>query len=563
MVVFSMKLFAPSVGLPGLLLAWSLSPAAHAQVCYPSHSAYRLETQTIIEQQPVTTYKRVLEQRLQEDEVVRLKPVQETTVQRRQFTVQRPVVETSTVNETIVVRKPIYETFIEDRSYYETVMVNETSEREEVYFEYQPVNETTFQTQRYTVQRPVVETQMQTQQHLVQRPVYETQFQTQNVVSFQPVTSYHTAMVDQGFFVAQQSYQPGPTRHNLRWLPGGFANDQQSGTDFWRRGGLVWVPNQAPGQHVTQLQYQPNPVPVAVPQTQLVAQVTPHQVPVQTMRMESEWVQQQVPVQVTRMESQVIEQQVPVTQQRLEVVQRTRRVPVVTQKPVQRLVENKVPVQRVRYEEETVVRPVTVQRQSYKLETQVEEVPMTTTRYERVVERVQRPVTVERLVPVVEMQEVRRQVTWRVPVGSAPIPPVVRVEPRASSSWGDAGGWEPDSSNGTSPSDRSPSVELRQRVPVEPSEEVNAVRNGEEPPTLRPSDPAVKEQASGTNGQPSSAGRLDLGQEDADAQTPSERAAPSNGADPAVPAGDDSSQPKAPELEARLRVSLPPLARGR
>jgi hypothetical protein len=197
-------------------------------------------------------------------------------------------------------------------------------------------------------------------------------------------------MVDQGQYVAQQYYQPGDTRYGLRYLPGGY-NVDPTGMGAYRRGGFGWVPYTSPGSTFAQLQYQPNPVPVAVPQTTLMPQV----------------VQQQVPVQVTRMEQQVVQQQVPVNITRMQPVEIRRKVPYSVQKPVTRYIENKVPVDSVEWVEQEMVRPKTVQRTSYKLETVEQEIPVQYYETEAVKTKVQvprrvaeyEPYTVKRLVP--------------------------------------------------------------------------------------------------------------------------------------------------------------------
>ncbi len=185
---------------------------------------------------------------------------------------------------------------------------------------------------------------------------------------------------------------------------------------MWRRGGLGWVPYTSAGQYSTQVQYQPNYVSVAVPQTSYMPQLVQQQIPYQTTRYENQVVQQQVPVQVTRVENQVVEQQVPVQVQKMEAVQEKRVVPYSVQRPVTTLVENKVPVQKVQWVQEQHVRPVTVQRQTYKLETVTEEVPIRTYSTERVVQKVKTPVRVARRVPVVETRMVPKTVTSRIPL---------------------------------------------------------------------------------------------------------------------------------------------------
>ncbi|MFK7734439.1 MAG: hypothetical protein AB8B50_00325 [Pirellulaceae bacterium] len=341
-----------------------------AQICGPS---YTVQRQTVMEEQLEERLRVVYDTVYEERDVVSQRPVLKTRYETRKYTVKRPVTETSTLEERYTVLKPVRRRDWVDRSYDETTYVTETAEREEAYTTYRPVTETTYQTQNYMVQRPVTETQYQTQQY----------------TTYSPVTSYKTAVVDQGQYVAQQYHQPGDTRYGLRWLGSGYQADALGNLGY-RRGGLGWVPYTSPGSTFAQMQYRPNPVQVAVPQTQMVPQVQ----------------QQQVPVQVTRMQSEMVQQQVPITQTRMEAVQATRRVPYTTQRPVTRRVENKEPVDRIEWVEQEMVRPKTVTRTSYKLETVEKEVPIQF--YET--ESVTTTVRVPRRVPRYEAYTVRKLV---------------------------------------------------------------------------------------------------------------------------------------------------------
>lgn len=373
------KIAGIAMGLT-LTSALSVSKPLTAQTC----PTYRLQTQTIYEPVQVQAMKMVYEDTWEDREVVSYRPVIKETREKRSFTVRKPVVETSTINETYTVLKPVYKTEYVDQSYYQTEYVNETSQREETVISY----------------RPVIETQYQTQHVVVQRPVTETAYQTQNYLTYQPVTTAQTSYVDQGSYVAQQYYRPGDTRYHLRWSGGGYQVDPITGQPTWRRAGLGWTPYTSPGQNFAQLAYQPNIVPVTVPQTSYMPQV----------------VQQQVPYTYTRMENQLVQQNVPIQVQKLQPVQEKRTVPVTTQKPVTRLVENKVPVQKVEWVQEQHVRPVSVQRESYKLETVEQEVPVRTYETERVVQKVRVPVRVARQVPITETRLMPKTVTMRVPL---------------------------------------------------------------------------------------------------------------------------------------------------
>ncbi len=363
-----MRITLRSLLLAGLAIPvapWSL---AQAQMC--CEPAYSVQSRTVMEERIEKRLRVVYRDAYEDQELTTQRPVLRTRIEKRPYTVNVPVTETSTVEKKYIVRKPVTKREWEDRSYQETTYVTETAEREEAYTSYQPVTETQYQTQQYVVQRPVTETQLQTQQY----------------TTYQPVTTMQTAVVDQGQYVAQQFYQPGDVRYGLRYQPGGLTFDP-TGMGAYRRGGFGWVPYSAPGQTYAQLQYQPNPVQVAIPQTSYMPQV----------------VQQQVPVQVTRMESQVVQQQVPYSVTKLQAVEQRRRVPVTVQKPVTRTIDNKVAVDKVEWVEQEMVVPETVQRTTYKLETKEKEV--TVQFYET--EEVRTKVRVARKIPEYQEYEVK------------------------------------------------------------------------------------------------------------------------------------------------------------
>ncbi len=357
-----------------LLLATSICAvpiAARGQNCCP---AYSVQSQTVMEVQEEQGFRVVYDTEYIEQQVVTNRAVPKTRMESRQVTVSKPVVETSTVEERYTVLRPVTTREYVDQSYNETTYVTETAEREETRTSYRPVTETQYQTQNYVVQRPVTETQYQTQQY----------------TTYSPVTTYQTAVVDQGQYYAQQYVQPGDTRYGLRYLPGGY-NVDPTGQGAYRRGGLGWVPYTSPGTSYAQLQYQPNPVEVAVPQTVMMPQVQ----------------QAQVPVQVTKMQSEVVQQQIPYNVTRYEPVQEMRKVPYAVQRPVTRHIDRKIPVDKTEWVEQEMVRPKTVQRTSYKLETTTQEFPVqyyeteavtTTVKVPRQVARFE-PYTVRRMVP--------------------------------------------------------------------------------------------------------------------------------------------------------------------
>ena len=458
-----------------------------AQCCDPV-SSYRLQTETVLEQVPVTSMRIEYEERMLEKEIVSYRPSVQERVETRQYTVRKPVIETSTRNETYTVYKQVVKTDYVD----ETTYVNETSQVEQIVTtmrpvtetQYQtqhvivqkPITETVYQTQSYMVQRPVTETTMQTQQQVVQRPVTETTmlthnyavqrpvtettYQTQNYTALQPVTTYQPAVIDAGGYVAQQYIQPGDVRYHLRWQRAGYDINPLNGTQNYQRGGLGWVPFQAPSQNFAQVQYQPNYQQVAVPQQSFMPQTISQQVPVQSTRLQTEMVQQQVPVTTTRMENQVISQQIPVTSTRMqsEMVQQqvpvtttrmenqvvTQQVPIQTQrmeavqekvmvpKTVQKPVTRKVARERIEYVPETHVRPIQTQTTTYKPEIVSEDVVIRTPIMERIVQKVQVPQRIARSVPYTEMRTVARTYTQRVPIDY--VGPIISSYPAVDSS---------------------------------------------------------------------------------------------------------------------------------
>ena len=356
------------------LFATSMFSGAHAQVCGP---AYTVQPQTVFETQLEERMKVVYDTVYVDQELVTTRLVPKTRTETRSYTVTKPVTETSTVQETYTVMRPVKRRKWIDRSYDETSYVTETAERDET----------------YTSLRPVSETVMQTRNRVVQRPVTETRYQTQTYTTMRPETTYRTAVVDQGQYMVQNYYQPGDTRYGLRWMQRGYQYDA-NGQLAYRRGGLGWVPYTSAGQTYGQLQYQPNPVQVAVPQT--------------TMRPEVH--QAQVPYQVTRLQNEVVQEQVPVTSTRYEEVRETRKVPYAVRKPVTRRVNNIVPVDVVEYVEQKMVRPKTVTRTSYKMETVEKPVEVTYYEEEKVTSVVKVPRRVARYEPYTVEKVVARKV---------------------------------------------------------------------------------------------------------------------------------------------------------
>ncbi len=351
------------------------------QSCGPT---YRLQTSTVYEERQVTAYKVEVDTIYQEKQVTSYRPVWETQTRERRYTVARPVFETSEREDRYTVLRPVTETRIEDRSYDVARNVFETQEREE----------------RYMVQRPVYETQEREERYMVQRPVYETSERDECYTVAEPVTTYRAVQVDQGGYVDQTICRPGAVHNRLSWLPSACAVDPLTGALAYQRGGLAWVPTQAPSQVQVLRVWQPNVVTQQVPETTLVARQLTRKVPVQTCRMVNEEVVRKVPVQVCRM---VQEEQV-------------RRVPYTTCRQVVERVENKVPVQVCRMVPEEVVRkvPVTTCKMAY--EERVEQEPVRVCRQVAVSETVRIPQCVERRVPVTYTYRVPRTIVSKIPL---------------------------------------------------------------------------------------------------------------------------------------------------
>ncbi len=253
--------------LATVLACASFQATAQGQTVYP---AYRIQTQTIYEEQPVTVYRLNYETVIQEQQVTTQKPVWETETRVRRYTVAKPVNETST------------------------------------------------QIQRSTVRKAVCETETRMQQRTVRRPVTEQVLQNRSHVTCQPVTTMQTQLVDQGGFVDQMVLTQQPSRNRLQWLQGGYVVNPATGTTQYQRGGLHWVPTAPPAVYQVQRQYVPNVVSVEVPHTTYQQQVVNEQVPVNVTRYVDEVVEEPVQVQVNKWVDEVVEQPIQVTTQRIE-----------------------------------------------------------------------------------------------------------------------------------------------------------------------------------------------------------------------------------------------------
>jgi hypothetical protein len=141
--------------------------------------------------------------------------------------------------------------------------------------------------------------------------------QNQKFLTYERVTTMRTETVDQGGFVNQVVFKPAPVRNRLQWLPGTYVTNPMTGTTSWYRGGLHWVPQQAPGTYQVQRQYVPNIVQRQVPQTSYVQKVVTQQTPVTVTKFVDEWVDEPYQVQVQKWTEQLMERPVTVTTQRI------------------------------------------------------------------------------------------------------------------------------------------------------------------------------------------------------------------------------------------------------
>jgi hypothetical protein len=373
------------------LFSGALALSAGAIPCASVHaqspccdSVYRLEYQTVYEERQVTAYRLECETVYDERQVTSYRPVWETEVRQRRYTVAKPVYETSEREETYFVDQPVWDERIEDRSYDVVRNVFETQEREE----------------RYFVNRPVWETLEREVSRTVRRPVVETMERDECYTVMQPVTTLRAVQVDQGYFVEQQTYEPGRVRNRLKWQDGACVVDPLTGRTAYQRGGLFWTPVAGPGTVRVQRVYQPNIVTQQVPETTFQPQTVTRKVPVTVTRYVDEVIVERVPQQVCKM---VHEEHV-------------RRVPYTVCRPVRERVENKVPVKVCRIERQQMVRRVPVKTMRMVQEERVEDVPVRVCRQVAFEETVRVPRVVEKRVPMVYTYRVPRTMVYRVPL---------------------------------------------------------------------------------------------------------------------------------------------------
>ena len=345
---------------------------------------YRLVQKTVYDDRPVTVYRLENETTFVERTVTVNKPVWQEELRERRYQVARPVIETNEREERHVTRRPVWETEYREESYDRVTYVDETQTRQE----------------RYMVQRPVWEERIHEQQQVVRRAVTDTVMQEQQVTAYEQQTTLATQYVDQGGYVNSYVFRPGATQTRLRWLAGAYYPEPTTGQPVWHRGGLHWVPTQAPGTYQVQQQYVPNVVAQQVPVTQIVARPITQQVPVQVMRYQDEVVTQRIPQKVLRMENQ----------------EEIREVPFTVRRPVTERIVTKIPVQVCKWIETEEVRKVPVRTERIEYEDRVEPYRIKVLKYQTESQVLREPRTTQKWVAYESVQRVPRSVYYRVPI---------------------------------------------------------------------------------------------------------------------------------------------------
>lgn len=191
-----------------------------------------------------------------------------------------------------------------------------------------PVWETTEQETRTKVLRPVWETQWREESYTVRKPLVETALREQRYTLFEPVTVYQPQTVDQGQFVEEQVVTPRKPATRLKWIPGGWTVDAQTGQNYWKPPMLRPVQVARAPRVETRRVWRPNLVETQVPTTSYQPRVHVRKVPVEQVRFVEERRTRQVPQRVCRMVEQEIVRRVPVTVCRTVYEEKVERVPV-------------------------------------------------------------------------------------------------------------------------------------------------------------------------------------------------------------------------------------------
>ncbi len=204
----------------------------------------------------------------------------------------------------------------------------QTQIRERRYRVAHPVWETSEQETRTKVLRPVWETQWRDETYVIRKPVLETATREEQYTLYEPVTTYASQTVDQGQWVEQHTLQPRRPATRLRWIPGGWTVDAQSGKNYWKPPMLRPVQVERPAKVIAQRVWQPNLSVIQLPTTSMAPRVHTRKVPVQQVRYVEERCVRKVPQRVCRMVEQEIVSRVPVTVCRTVYEDKVERVPV-------------------------------------------------------------------------------------------------------------------------------------------------------------------------------------------------------------------------------------------
>ncbi|NIP85914.1 MAG: hypothetical protein GTO03_10280, partial [Planctomycetales bacterium] len=325
--------------------------------------------QTVFTWQPVTTYREQCEVVYDQREVTRYCPVWETQVRECRYTVLRPETETVYCQQQYTVVTPVWETQMHDASYNRVRNICETHYQEQKYTECRAVTRSEVRTQRQTIRRCVTET--------IEEEVQQTRWQ--------PVTTYHDTVVDQGSLQTQWVQKEKWAPHCLRWAPAGWGIDPATGKPRYQLPGLAWEKKPGKIKMVARQVWVPNPVTVQVPQTT-------YQQVVETVK---------VPRQVARWVEEEVEHKIPVTWQELVREEKVRQVPVTVTRQVVERVERQIPVRVCRAVAEQRVRMVPVTCTRLVCEERVEQVPVRVCKYVARKETICVPRVIRRCVPVV------------------------------------------------------------------------------------------------------------------------------------------------------------------
>jgi hypothetical protein len=315
--------------------------------------------QTVFQWQPFAPTDESCQASFQECQVIRYRPVWETRMREQRVTIARRVTESSEREEPYTLITPVWETKTQDASYDQVSHVNETHYRE----------------QRFTVMRAVTQTETRAQRQIVRRYVRETVHDNVQQYRWQPVTNYHSTVVERGGYQTEYIQKQKLSPPKLSWTKGQWVIDPTTGTSRFQPAGLAWVKTPGQVETVARKKWVSNPVTIQVPQTtyQQVAAT------VKTPRQVGRWVDEEV---VTH---------VPFTVKKMVPEEQVRQVPYTVTRQVVQRIERQAPVQVCRYVYEQKVRRIPVTQTRVVFEEHVQQVPVRFCRFVPVVESVAIP----------------------------------------------------------------------------------------------------------------------------------------------------------------------------